>query len=205
MGPDSGEQFPTNGVHRSLAVPDPARLHSAHPLHDYLRERHRMLIFPLPSTDCPAFPQLFRITTPRLHSQSPLLSLTMEISIHGEPRRFRVHAQAAGGHRPHRRRLHQAEKSRSAELLRTLSLSRREDAILLRSRHAPVLSLLRMRRLRATSSASSRRSRTSPFPKPSAWSRRNSASLCRRPAIRLPAKPKKPACAGRFSMSTSAP
>ena len=66
----------------------------------------------------------------------------------GEPRRFRVHRQAAGRHRPHHRRLRQAEEGRRAKLFRPLPLPRREDSVVFRPRHAPVLSLLRMRRLR---------------------------------------------------------
>ena len=39
-------------------------------------------------------------------------TIPMENSVsHGQPRRFRLHGQAAGGHRPHRRRLRQAAKS----------------------------------------------------------------------------------------------
>ena len=60
-------------------------------------------------------------------------------------RQLQRDAQAAGGYRPHCRRLRQAEEGRSAEFLRPLSVSCREDAFVLRARHAPVLSLLRLR------------------------------------------------------------
>src|SRR6202140_324705 len=68
-------------------------------------------------------------------------------SHNGEPWRFRVHAQAAGGQRPHHWRLHQAEEGRGAELFGAVSVSWGEDGVVLSARHAAVLSLLRLRRL----------------------------------------------------------
>src|ERR1017187_9512181 len=55
--------------------------------------------------------------------------------------------QAAGGHRPHRRRLRQAEEGGGAELLRAVSVSCREDAFVFGACHAPVFSLLWLRRV----------------------------------------------------------
>ena len=62
--------------------------------------------------------------------------------------RLQRNGQAAGRHRPHHRRLHQAEKGWGAELFWALSVSRREDAVVFSACHAPVLSLLRLRRVR---------------------------------------------------------
>src|SRR5579862_2313719 len=58
---------------------------------------------------------------------------------------------------------------------------------------------------RATSSASSRKSKTSPSLKPFALSPKNSASLSPKPATRRPEKPRKPASVANSSTSTSAP
>src|ERR1035437_4099821 len=63
----------------------------------------------------------------------------------GEPWRFRVRGQTAGGHRPHHRRLHQAEEGGGAELFGAVSVSRGEDGVVFGACHAPVLSLLRLR------------------------------------------------------------
>src|ERR1700688_1235570 len=68
-------------------------------------------------------------------------------SHNGEPWRFRVHAQAAGGHRPHHWRLHQAEEGRGAEIFGAVSVSWGEDGVVFSARHAAVLSLLWLRRL----------------------------------------------------------
>ena len=62
--------------------------------------------------------------------------------------RLQREPQAAGGHRPHHRRIRQAEQGRGAELLRAVPFPRRKDAVVFRPRHPPVLSLLRLRRLR---------------------------------------------------------
>src|ERR1700722_3129888 len=67
---------------------------------------------------------------------------------HGQPRRFRLHGQAAGGYRPHHWRLRQAEEGRSAKFFRPMSVPRRKDGVVLRPRHAPVFSLLRLWRVR---------------------------------------------------------
>ena len=57
----------------------------------------------------------------------------------------------------------------------------------------------------AMSSASCRKSRTLPFPKRCAWSRRNSASRCPRPVTPARQKPGKRNCAANCSTSTSVP
>src|ERR1700687_96645 len=68
-------------------------------------------------------------------------------SHNGEPWRFRVHAQAAGRHRPHHWRLHQAQEGGGAELFGAVSVSWGEDSVVFSARHAAVLSLLRVWRL----------------------------------------------------------
>ena len=165
--------------------------------------------FPLFSTDTRCNPQLLHTNpTPvyfiqRLFPDNSLRSSLCPLN--GEPWRFRVHGQAAGGHRPHHRRLHQAEKSRGAELFRACAhFTGRKRR---RSRCTPRGSFITASAAacRATSSASCRKSKTSPSPKPCGWSRRSWASRCPRRATQLPAKPKKPACAGSCSTSTSAP
>ncbi len=65
----------------------------------------------------------------------------------GQPRRFRVHPQGTGGHRPHCGRVRHAAQERRAEFSGAVSLSPGEDAVVLGSCHAAVLSLLRLRRL----------------------------------------------------------
>src|ERR1700680_2043443 len=65
----------------------------------------------------------------------------------GEPWRFRVHGEAAGGYRPHCRRLHQAEEGWGAELFGAVSLSWGEDGVVFGARHTAVLSLLWLWRL----------------------------------------------------------
>src|ERR1035438_8099712 len=65
--------------------------------------------------------------------------------LNGEPWRFRVRGQTAGRHRPHHRRLHQAEEGGGAELFGAVSVSRGEDGVVFGACHAPVLSLLRLR------------------------------------------------------------
>ena len=84
---------------------------------------------------------------------------------HGQTRRLRLHRQAAGRHRPHRGRVRQAAQSRRAKLLRALPLPSGKDR-----RRSPCTprsssSIASAAAPRATSSPSSRRSRTSPFPK----------------------------------------
>src|SRR5580692_11849850 len=74
-----------------------------------------------------------------------LSSARHSIHAHG---RLQRDGEAAGGHCPHHRRLHQAEKSWGAELFRPLSVSWGEDAVVFSACHAPVLSLLRLRRFR---------------------------------------------------------
>src|SRR5208282_1126139 len=55
-------------------------------------------------------------------------------------RRFQRDGEAAGGYRPHHRRLHQAEEGGRAELFRALSVSWGEDGVVLGACHAAVLS-----------------------------------------------------------------
>ena len=96
----------------------------------------------------------------------------------GQPRRFRIHGQAAGGHRPHRRRLRQTQESRGAKLLWTLPLPRRKDSR--RSPSTPPGSSITASAAEfpETSSASSRKSKTSLFPKPSGqWRRKLGIAL----------------------------
>src|ERR1035441_4520008 len=62
-------------------------------------------------------------------------------------RQLQRDAQAAGGYRPHRRRLRQAEEGWGAELFGALSVSCREDGFVFGSCHAAVLSLLWLRRV----------------------------------------------------------
>src|SRR5215467_7098750 len=61
--------------------------------------------------------------------------------------RLQRDSETAGGHRPHCGRLRQAEKGGGAEFFGAVSVSQREDSVVLRPCHAAVLSLLRMRRL----------------------------------------------------------
>ena len=97
------------------------------------------------------------------------------------------------------------KKAGGAKLLRPLSVSRRKNAVILRPRHAPVLSLLRLRPLRATSSASSRKSKTSPSPNAVRLVAQKLGIPLPKPAMPPQAKPKKPACAASYSTFTSAP
>src|ERR1700744_5940071 len=73
-------------------------------------------------------------------SQSEFQS-TME-GRHGPARRFRLHREAAGGHRPRGGRLRDAEEVWRAELDRTLPLSQGEDRFLLGPCVTAVLPLL---------------------------------------------------------------
>src|SRR6202008_4313039 len=62
-----------------------------------------------------------------------------------DARQFLPDRKAAGRHREDRRRICATQEGRSAELQRALPVPRRENAILLGSRGAPVLPLLRLR------------------------------------------------------------
>src|SRR6266700_5046795 len=68
--------------------------------------------------------------------------LRRALPLHGEPWRFRVYPQTAGGHPPHHWRLRQAEEGWGAELCRALSVSWGEDAFIHGACDAAVLLLL---------------------------------------------------------------
>src|SRR5439155_9818117 len=102
---------------------------------------------------CPPhlFPDSHSFSTAALHLPIPLSASLPHNSYgplhHGQPWRFRVHAQAAGGHRSRGRRLRQAEEGWGAEFFGAVSVSWRHDAVVLGACHAAVLSLLLLRRV----------------------------------------------------------
>src|SRR5262249_50782858 len=97
-----------------------------------------------------ASPQLFStvIFTLAILCLTILAQALCTRSTDAQPRRFQTDAQAAGGHRPHCGRLRQAKKSWGSELFRALSVSQREDTIILGTRHTAILPLLWLRRIR---------------------------------------------------------
>src|SRR5580658_1890823 len=107
--------------------------------------------FPLRLTAFSDYSQLFRRQILLLYSPlclPPLIIATGSLcALNDLFRQLQRVPQAAGGYRPHRRRLRQAEEGRRAKLFRTMSLPPREDAVVLGACHASVFSLLRLRRV----------------------------------------------------------